>query len=1037
MGFGIADAVGAAWPGTSSAAWWAGTCDLDEASTSGVGVGTPPASFAHCIDHGTPYDPVGETPTPPRETTWQPGGEPSWRLDPVAQAGAHPDATASFWLQRSPHPALYGSAPVTLQGEGEARTVKVSLPPGVVGDPNAVPRCPSKAMQTTPTTCPPETQVGVATVTLVQTGTPPYMQSLYPVYNAEPRDGKTAELIVSVATNNAKANIPIVARARTEGDFGVDGLAVDLPGGIPVLGQTITLWGVPWASSHDKFRPRAGYAGHQYAGGSAGGMPETGLTNSDPTQEPQSYDPSWGPIRPFFTNPTECAPAPPVTELGIASWQDPDRMLTYPAFADALVARCGAVPFDADIDVRPTTTAADAPTGIEADLRIPQNNDPPAAVATNPDDATGAPAHWESDAGLGTAQLDRAVVTLPRGVSVNPSGAAGLEGCSDAQIGLTRNGNPPLFNNEDPFDGRGAECPDGSKIGTVDVYTPLLPAAYGEVPGTPNLRGEVVLGMPRSTDPTSGDMFRMFVVVRNVKRGLVAKVFGSAVADPATGQLTATFDRNPRVPFETMQLRFKGGDRGLVATPQRCATHGWATTLTPWTAAHGGGGASVADGGAFTTNANCGYGFSPALAAGMSERRGRANGTFSLTVARADGQQWLAGLSAEMPTGLLANVGDVPLCGDAQANAGACPIASRIGTVDAAAGAGSPFVLERKGDVYLTEGYKGAPYGLATVVPVEAGPFRGRFALTPVVVRQALHVDRTDASVTAVSDPFPQIWHGIPLRVRRVTISIDRPGFMLNPSDCSPKAVAATIASSEGAAATPAVPFQAIGCGSLRFKPRLGMRLTGKRQRVTGRHPGVRAVVRQRAGEAGIERAVVRLPKSLALDPDNARALCEFEDGTKPDLERHCPKGSIVGRARAISPLLRRPLVGNVYFVKNVRIDRDTGNEIRTLPMIVVALRGEIAVNLRGESSVRGKRLVNTFAGVPDAPVSRFNLNIRGGRNGILAVTRTRKARINLCSARRQIAEADMDGHNGRRHDRNVRIKVPCPKRRATGKRRR
>ncbi len=175
---------------------------------------------------------------------------------------------------------------------------------------------------------------------------------------------------------------------------------------------------------------------------------------------------------------------------------------------------------------------------------------------------------------------------------------------------------------------------------------------------------------------------------------------------------------------------------------------------------------------------------------------------------------------------------------------------------------------------------------------------------------------------------------------------------------------------------------------------------------------------------------MVRLPRSLALDPDNAQALCEYDVGIKPDLENHCPKGSIIGRARAISPLLNKPLAGNVYFVKNVRIDKQTGNRIRTLPMIIVALRGEVAINLRGVSSTtKNGRLVNTFANVPDAPISQFNLNIRGGRNGILAVTRTRRARINICAAGKQVAEADMDGHNGKRFDRDIAFKKPCAKR--------
>ena len=345
---------------------------------------------------------------------------------------------------------------------------------------------------------------------------------------------------------------------------------------------------------------------------------------------------------------------------------------------------------------------------------------------------------------------------------------------------------------------------------------------------------------------------------------------------------------------------------------------------------------------------------------------------------------------------------------------------------------GDPFVLEQKGEVFLTERYKGGEYGLAVKIRPIAGPFRDDMELKTIIVRQAIHIDRKTARVTAISDDFPKVWHGVPLRVREVTVNVDRQRFMLNPSSCEAKTVASTLNSVERQGAALSSPFRAIGCAGLKFEPKLALRLTGRKQTRTGKHPGIRAVVTQRGvPEAGIKSAEVRLPKTLALDVDNAQALCEFDDGTKLDLENHCPKGSIVGRARAISPLLNKPLVGNVYFVKNVRRSA-TGNLIRTLPMIIVALRGEISVNLKGESSVKRGKLVNTFDEVPDAPISRFNLNIRGGSNGIIAVTRTRKALIHLCAAGRQVAEADMDGHNGRRHDFDISMRKPCPRVRKT-----
>jgi hypothetical protein len=541
------------------------------------------------------------------------------------------------------------------------------------------------------------------------------------------------------------------------------------------------------------------------------------------------------------------------------------------------------------------------------------------------------------------------------------------------------------------------------------------------------LSGVMVLRTPKSTDPISGEMLRMALIVRNDERGILVKLPGSATADPQTGRLTATFDDNPQLPLDHVEVKLRGGDRGVLAMPRECGEVSTEAALTPWSNPT----SRIVTDHPSRVDQRCENGFSPKLAAGNSDNAARGQGgTYSFKFSREDGEQWLRGLTAKLPKGLLASVKDVPLCANALADAGNCPAASKIGVVDAKAGSGDPFVLEEKGEVFLTEGYKGGEYGLAVKIRPVAGPFRGEYELSSIVVRQAIHVDRTTAEVTAVSDPFPLIHHGIPLRAREVNVLVNKSGFMLNPSDCTQKQSSAQLLSDEGTTAGFTDPFQVTGCPALAFKPKLALSLTGRKQVTTGKHPGIKALVTQQGtSEAGIEQAVVRLPKSLALDPENAQALCEFADGTKPDLENRCPAGSIVGRARAKTPLLKDDLVGNVYFVKNVRRDPETGNEIRTLPMIIVALRGEIAINLKGESSTtKAGRLVNTFASVPDAPISQFNLNIAGGKTGIIAVTRTRRAKINLCAGR-HIAEADMDGHNGRRYDTDIRMKTPCTKR--------
>ncbi len=843
--------------------------------------------------------------------------------NPETRAGAHPFTAMAAFLMNSAL-ALNGKVnPV-----GATKRIDVDLPAGFIANPLIAERCARDRWY-----C--GSWVGDAGYQITNFGTG---FNRARVGNVLPPKGSPAQL--SFQTIDTKASVTGKVRPT---DFGVTSLAENITNDFPLFGSFVTLWGQPGLAMHDELR-----------------CPQWNLTD-EACPEPAS-----SPIADaFVTNPTECSGEDLPTLIGTFAWQQP-ALLSGPVGSDSPpVTDCELVPFAPAVGVASTSTVADSASGLDFDVALAQDG------LLDPD-------------GIATSHLKDVTVELPEGVAVNPAGATGLAGCSDAQMQVGTD-TPP-------------SCPDGSRIGTVRITSPLVDRAIG---------GTMYLGTPKSTDPISGEMLRLFVVARDDDLGILVKLPGSSTADPVSGKLVATFENNPRLPFDHLTVKLKGGDRGVLATPTRCnATPGQyrsVSSLLPWSRAH----LALQDQDPsigeqnWTIDGDCDYGFDPSLKAGMSNAAAAKSGAFGFEFTRPQGDQWVKGLTAELPPGLLASVKDIPLCANAQANAGNCPAASRIGTVDASAGSGDPFVLEEKGEAFLTEGYKGGPYGLAVKVRAIAGPFRGAFELSPIVVRQKITVDPVTAQVKAISDPFPTIWHGVPLRVRRVLVNVDRLGFMLNPTDCSAKQVNAAITSTEGIIANRSNPFQATGCAALPFKPKLTLALTGRKQTTTGKHPGVKATVTQTGiGEAGIKKAEVRLPKSLALDPDNAQALCEFVDGTKDDLENHCLKRSIVGRAKAVSPLLNDPLVGNVYFVKNVRIDPKTGNQIRTLPMIVVALRGEIAVNLRGESdTTKSGKLVNTFASVPDAPINQFNLNIRGGRTGILAVTRTRRATSTSASA--------------------------------------
>jgi hypothetical protein len=379
-----------------------------------------------------------------------------------------------------------------------------------------------------------------------------------------------------------------------------------------------------------------------------------------------------------------------------------------------------------------------------------------------------------------------------------------------------------------------------------------------------------------------------------------------------------------------------------------------------------------------------------------------------------------------MPTGLLANIASVPLCGEAQANAGTCDDASQVGTTRTAAGPGtSPLTLP--GKVFLTGGYKGGQYGLAIVVRAVAGPFD----LGTVVVRASISVDPIDAHVTVVSDDVPNILsvkgkdgvaNGFKLLLRDIQVNVDRPSFIINPTSCAPKSIGGSIGSYGGATAAISQRFQVDGCAGLDLKPSLALTLSGKGQTTDGKHPAVSAVLAQKPGQSNLSKVRVALPLSLALDPDNANGLCEFVDGSK--VEPTCPKASIVGKATAVTPILNEPLSGPVYFVKNIRKDPKSGRDIRTLPKLVLPLTGPngIKLTLTGTSAVENDHLVTTFDNVPDAPVSSFKMDIIGGKGGILTVSNA-----DICKAT-QVAEQQVDGQNGKDADASVSIQTPsCP----------
>ena len=732
---------------------------------------------------------------------------------------------------------------------------------------------------------------------------------------------------------------------------------------------SIAIWGVPADPSHDaeRFRPGASNPGDGNGNPLAAGSPA-----------------------PFLTYPFVCSGTPLATSIQADDWFVPGRTCRRRGSLPAPT-NCGSLAVSSpSLSVQPLSSTAGAPSGYGIDLSVPQDLDPYS---------------------LSTPPLQNVSVTLPEGVQLSAPAANGLSGCTDAELGLHS-----LV---------AAACPDSSKVGSVEIDTPLLPDP---------LTGSIFVGSQvSSTDP-----FRIFLVAQG--DGVTVKLAGAVQFDPATGQLTTAFDNNPEIGFSELKLDFFGGPDAALSNPASCGTYTASSDITPY-----GGVPAQSPSGSFVIDQGCGTGgaFSPALSAGLSNPVAGAFTSFVMDLTRPDGQQNISGLTVKLPPGVTAKLAGVPLCPDADTASGDCPGGSQVGTTTAAVGDGpSPLYLPQPGKtptaVYLAGAYKGAPYSLVIVVPAQAGPYD----LGTIVVRAALFVDPTTAQVTVVSDPLPQIVMGVPNQYQRIYVNINRPDFMIAPTSCDPMQISATVtgvplggpvsvnpaqigySTAPGQNTTVTSPLQVGDCSALGFSPKLKMALTGKGKTKSGDHPTLTATLSQPFGQANIHAAKVTLPLSMALDPNNSQHVCNYDVA----LAVHggavgCPASTIVGSATAVTPLLSQPLTGDVYLVQGIRFSH--GIRIRTLPSLLIPLRGQIALDLRAQSSVNGaSALVTTFSTIPDAPVSKFTLQIAGGKKGLLVITGRGRT---ICN-KAQVTTASLGAQSGKVENSSIRMSTPCGK---------
>jgi hypothetical protein len=886
-----------------------------------------------------------------------------------AQAGDHPySVTTTIDLNTV---LVNSSEGIRLNAAQEAKDIGVDLPLGFVGDPLAAEQCPEIDLtesEGTPSEgrfhalCPAGSQVG--SVRFVWSGGF-HVDEAFPVYNMVPERGYPAEL----GFNAAGLAFPIFLYANVLRSASGYRLQVATPGalrsGDDAESIQLTVFGDP------------------------GEVNGTGRSAA------------------FLTNPTRCLTEPTKVSAYVTSWEGGSAGKEETAYPE--VTGCnllqGAAAFDPSIAVTPETTQADTPSGYEIDLKLPQDANVFGALAT--------------------PELKKATVTLPPGVSISPSAASGpdaLAGCpATGPGGINIGSNDVEPDGEDKGDPEATElgeghpggdgspyddglwhaapghCPESSRIGEVEVKTPLL-----EEP----LRGHVYLaesqcggtGQPECTEAAAeeGKVFGLYLEVAG--SGVIVKLAGTVEAGGygahslatglAPGQLRTRFEENPQLPFEELKLTLTGGQRAALANPQACGTATTTSKLEPWSALASGPSSSFGVSGCASPMP-----FAPGFQAGTVTPLAGGYSPFTLQLTRQDSEQDLAGLQATLPEGLVAKLAGAPLCGEAQANAGTCSQASQIGTISVTAGAGSE-PLQEAGKVYLTGPYNNGPFGVSVVVPAVAGPFN----LGYVVVRGSIRLDPRTAQATVVSNSFPAIIDGVPLRVRAVDVTLTREAFTLNPTNCYSQHVTATLTAEQGASATVSSPFAVTGCATLPFAPSFTASTSAKTSREDGASLTVKVTYPSGSlgNQANIKSAKVVLPASLPARLSTLREACTAEQfASNP---AGCPPESIVGHAIVHTQLLPVPLTGPAYFVSH-------GNE--AFPNLVMVLQGDgVTIDLVGDTDIKNDMTSSTFASTPDVPIETFELTLPEGKYSALS------ANGNLCQQKLVMPTAFV-GQNG------------------------
>jgi uncharacterized repeat protein (TIGR01451 family) len=889
---------------------------------------------------------------------------------PYRQAGGHPfGVSVSFDFTSSINSHAIGDGE-PYEAAAEDKDFVVDLPLGLVADPLAAGQCPESALLagTGFTRCPTDSKVGVVTLDFGGGFESSYQKSFVsPVYNMTPEAGHPGQLGFNFLGQGIMMYANLVPTA--EGYV----IRVTVPGAVRastgLLGASLSFFGNPSSATTLELErelereveaetPSAAFFANPVACGSA------------PSASASAYADSWGSpgewdTRGTITNGAISGESEPL--LSSSGWTSREAA----AFPEGL-SGCEHLQFDPTLTVSPETDSADTPSGYSFALNFPQSANVAPDIATPP--------------------VKDVTVTLPPGIAISPSAANGLTACTDFQIALSSTA-------------RGA-CPASSQIGEITATTPVL--------ATP-LTGRMYIASPECdpcgpADAEDGNLFRSYLELEG--SGVNVKLSGRIYADPQNGQLTARFDDNPQLPVSRLTLDTNGGALAPLANPQTCGTFTTMSDLVPWSSPIT---ANATPSSAFAvTGCVSPTSFTPGFTAGTLTPIGGGFSPFTLTISRHDGEQDLSGITVQTPAGLLGKIAGVPECVEAQANAGTCGPESQIGTTTAASGSGSePLYLT--GRVYLTGPYAGGPFGLSIIVPAVAGPFN----LGTVVVRASIAINPHTAAITTTSTPLPQLIDGVPTRLQTVNVTLDRPGFIFNPTNCDAQAVAGTITSAQGAVAGVSSPFAAAGCANLPFKPGLTASTQGRTSKADGASLFVKVV--QKPGEANIHKVDLELPKQLPSRLTTLQKACiEAQFNANP---AGCPAASVIGIAKALAPVLNVPLTGPAYLVSHGGV---------AFPDVEYILQGAgVTIILDGKTQIKKGITYSHFETVPDAPMSSFETTLPEGPHSVLGTDIPASAKHILCG-RSLTMPTTITGQNGAQIKQTTKIGVTgCAKRKS------